>query len=1004
MKFKLLRKRCLALLILAAVMVLAGCGTPEEPTGTTVSWGGSSDITAENAGAADELLDTDRPVLIHLADIRGDLVRMERAAQFADHVKADAMLVSGGLTDPSGTGSAILEASGKFPQVPALYSLGEGDTVPGVEPYSFADLASAQLRILCVDQSTLGQEQLDWIVETLAGTPEGYGVILMYHTPETRLTVDPEYPDFFQGDTVDPAPLQYAGTILGDIVDSFMMEKRFLCEYSDSDGTPVTVDADFTALAGDVEFIAHVTGSLHADTVTSLPGTACRQLLLGVTCSAALCEEACPSGLDREEGSGSQDAFNAYIINRKKKTLRILRIGAGITASGEVRDEMTIPYSAPHTPTELPFDTEHLTQLDLSGVTWSNWGMDASGATENCLPGLRFTADQVFTVPYEGVTFYIGINAPFELELRSGPTADSLETVQGWLSSKPAGDLGSACTIPAGHQYFAISVANVTRLGTVLDDAPISTLELELADVALWYDPCDHRWDTTVISPGCTEWGSSTAICSVCGREDTEAVVTDISGRFQWTQSMSINTINGKTFADDKWALSDYVDISGYDSLEVTVSNDNSTGTTSGLVFFNGEKKRISGGVINSDGSGAYGVSVRYVEIPDNAVYVRTIWFSEMNSGYDSQWGGFSCKATGPKSLIPPAGHSYEALVTPPTCTSVGYTTHTCSVCSDSYRDSELPMAHNYTAGVCTGCGASRLGSEWLAPDFAEGDYTMLVLPDTQCMVEHWPEYFQDMTQWIADNKERLNIQAVLHLGDMVDDNLAVQWSAVKEGMDRINAAGIPWMPMRGNHDDSEYFNRYFDYSTYGSGQSWFGGSYEEGKLDNTYWFVTVGQREYLILSLGWAPSWDVLDWAKGIVEAHPQKNVIITAHGYMNKNGQLLSEISSISITKYFKGYPEGYQVWEAFQGYENVVLAMGGHVPSPDVIQWVGKNGAGRDVSSLLFDRQTDDIENHYGMIGVLTFHADSDTVDINWYSADLDALYREENQFSIEVPHIE
>ena len=35
-----------------------------------------------------------------------------------------------------------------------------------------------------------------------------------------------------------------------------------------------------------------------------------------------------------------------------------------------------------------------------------------------------------------------------------------------------------------------------------------------------------------------------------------------------------------------------------------------------------------------------------------------------------------------------PAGHTYETTVLPPTCINVGYTTHTCSGCGDSYNDS----------------------------------------------------------------------------------------------------------------------------------------------------------------------------------------------------------------------------------------------------------------------------------------------------------------------------
>ena len=54
-------------------------------------------------------------------------------------------------------------------------------------------------------------------------------------------------------------------------------------------------------------------------------------------------------------------------------------------------------------------------------------------------------------------------------------------------------------------------------------------------------------------------------------------------------------------------------------------------------------------------------------------------------------------------------GHKYESVVTKPTCTEKGYTTHTCSVCNDTYTDSELPAnGHSFgeweitTAPTCT--------------------------------------------------------------------------------------------------------------------------------------------------------------------------------------------------------------------------------------------------------------------------------------------------------------
>lgn len=292
----------------------------------------------------------------------------------------------------------------------------------------------------------------------------------------------------------------------------------------------------------------------------------------------------------------------------------------------------------------------------------------------------------------------------------------------------------------------------------------------------------------------------------------------------------------------------------------------------------------------------------------------------------------------------------------------------------------------------------------WLSPDFAGGDYSMVVLPDTQYMVGTFTNAYYEMMQWIADNRDTLNIQAVMHMGDMIDKNTSTEWTAFKKGTDILDAAGIPWMPMMGNHEDSVMLNHYFDFQTYGTGREWFGGSYEENKLDYHYWFINVGSREYIVLSLGWIPSWDVLDWAKGIVEAYPEKNVIINCHAYMNDDGMLISSGKRHSISAEYPGYPEGDDIWDAFKSYENVVLAMGGHVGCPDILSYVDQNGAGEDVHSLLIDNQTDGISNSTGMIAVLTFHQDSDTVELNWYSTKLDAMYGPENQYAIHVPHVD
>ena len=51
-----------------------------------------------------------------------------------------------------------------------------------------------------------------------------------------------------------------------------------------------------------------------------------------------------------------------------------------------------------------------------------------------------------------------------------------------------------------------------------------------------------------------------------------------------------------------------------------------------------------------------------------------------------------------PQTVVPALGHAYDSVVTAPTCTTEGYTTHTCANCEHSYTDSKVPaLGHTLT-------------------------------------------------------------------------------------------------------------------------------------------------------------------------------------------------------------------------------------------------------------------------------------------------------------------
>ena len=53
--------------------------------------------------------------------------------------------------------------------------------------------------------------------------------------------------------------------------------------------------------------------------------------------------------------------------------------------------------------------------------------------------------------------------------------------------------------------------------------------------------------------------------------------------------------------------------------------------------------------------------------------------------------------------------HIYDAVITPPSCTQEGFTTHTCEICGDSHVDNYVDAwGHSFADGVCSICGASE--------------------------------------------------------------------------------------------------------------------------------------------------------------------------------------------------------------------------------------------------------------------------------------------------------
>lgn len=282
-------------------------------------------------------------------------------------------------------------------------------------------------------------------------------------------------------------------------------------------------------------------------------------------------------------------------------------------------------------------------------------------------------------------------------------------------------------------------------------------------------------------------------------------------------------------------------------------------------------------------------------------------------------------------------------------------------------------------------------------------DYAVAVIGDPQYATKSYPEAVREAYKWLAENKDSKNIQYVISLGDLTDQCQEREWLEAADALKILEDAGLYYSLIRGNHDTAlsgidssskatarpELFDELFaaEGSFYLSQFEKYGGLYEEGSVKNTYRTLDFEGNQWLILNLDWTVDDDILNWAKGVIETHPEHRIIIVTHDYLGGTGNLSTN---------------GTKIWNNLAGqYENVVLALGGHNSwdNINVNQAEGVNG--NTVTQMLIDPQrADSLLSGVGLVTMFYFSENGSVVDVEHYSPEWDRYYKNINQLRIEL----
>lgn len=298
-------------------------------------------------------------------------------------------------------------------------------------------------------------------------------------------------------------------------------------------------------------------------------------------------------------------------------------------------------------------------------------------------------------------------------------------------------------------------------------------------------------------------------------------------------------------------------------------------------------------------------------------------------------------------------------------------------------------------------------------------DFTIIVLPDTQYYSESYPNILNSQMQWIVANASALNVQAVLAVGDIVNNSgNSTEWNTADAAYKRLDAAHIPYFAAIGNHDYSNAnpagrtsaatsFNNYFGpsryRSSYWSSPYWIS-SFPAGSNENFYGVLTINGQPYLIMALEFYPRDSVLSWASQVIQSNADKQVIIITHAYQYFDNTRISPCNSFNAQYYGLGADnDGDAMWaKLVRQYSNITMVLSGHE-----VRGTGQDAAGRRIDLGVNGNMVNQILSNYqnmtnggnGYLRIMRFHPSTDNIDVSTYSPYLNAFLSDaNNQFTI------
>jgi hypothetical protein len=319
-----------------------------------------------------------------------------------------------------------------------------------------------------------------------------------------------------------------------------------------------------------------------------------------------------------------------------------------------------------------------------------------------------------------------------------------------------------------------------------------------------------------------------------------------------------------------------------------------------------------------------------------------------------------------------------------------------------------LPLA--MLAVSIGGCGMAAAH-----PDEAAVSFTIVALPDTQYYAANHPEILEAQARWIVRRHALDRIAFVVHEGDVVDADEPQQWQAAARSLHALDGV-VPYVLSAGNHDyrrrgtvisRESTIDDYFPPAGFAA-SGWFKGTFEPGRIENSFAVVDAPGGPWLILSLEFGARDAVLSWADRLAKRYAALPAIVVTHAYLYSDGTRYDHVARPDQLwnphRYLAaqepgGVNDGEEIWQKLVSRNaNILFVLCGHDLADGVGQLTSVRADGSKVHQLLANYQTGALGGE-GFLRVMQFFPAKRRVAIRTYSPYVDRFKTDpDNDFTL------